>query len=101
MGPPPTPAQSASAAAVPGLVHRHADYRLEWMSGANADFGRAAEWLFGLEREHAPDVVHLNGYCHAVVPFDAPVVEVGSESCRERVWRSGWISGGAQAINKK
>jgi glycosyltransferase involved in cell wall biosynthesis len=44
------------------------------------DVARAGEWLLSLETEVAPDVVHLNGYCHAALPFYAPAVVVG-HSC--------------------
>lgn len=87
LGRPPTPAQSAAAAAVPGLVHVHADHRLEWMPGAGPDVERAADWLCALERQHAPDIVHLNGYGYAVAPFAAPTVVV-AHSCVLSWWRA-------------
>jgi glycogen(starch) synthase len=54
-----------------------ADYALEWMEEPWQDVYRAAEWLLRLAAESAPDVVHLNGYVHAALPWGAPAVVVG------------------------
>lgn len=87
MGRAPSAAQRAAAASVPGLVHVHADHRLEWMPDAMEDVARSAEWLLRLERAHAPDIIHLNGYCHAVAPFAAPKLVV-AHSCVRSWWRA-------------
>jgi glycosyltransferase involved in cell wall biosynthesis len=62
-------------------------YRLEWMEDPWDDVTEAGEWLLALEREIAPDVVHLNGYCHAALPWRAPVVVTG-HSCVLSWWQA-------------
>jgi glycosyltransferase involved in cell wall biosynthesis len=62
-------------------------YALEWMDDPWADVEAAGEWLIELERQVGPDVVHLNGYCHAACPFSAPVVIV-AHSCVSSWWRA-------------
>jgi glycosyltransferase involved in cell wall biosynthesis len=51
------------------------------------EVARAGDWLLELERRTTPDVVHLNGYCHAALPFRRPVVVV-AHSCVISWWRS-------------
>jgi glycogen synthase len=87
MGSPLDPVQAAEAASVPGLQVYESAYRLEWMREPWADVEAAGEWLLGLERRVAPDVVHLNGYCHGHLPFAAPVLVVG-HSCVLSWWRA-------------
>ena len=48
MGPAPSAAQLAAAAAVEGLSLRHRPYRLEWMQGCERDLEDAALWLADL-----------------------------------------------------
>lgn len=62
-------------------------YRLEWMEEPWQDVSRAGEWLLGLERFTRPDVVHLNGYAHGALPWQAPVVMV-AHSCVASWWRA-------------
>jgi glycogen synthase len=62
-------------------------YRLEWMSEPWTDVVAAGEWLLELERRVAPDVVHLNGYVHAALPWSAPVLVV-AHSCVLSWWRA-------------
>ncbi|MFL5407977.1 MAG: glycosyltransferase family 4 protein [Myxococcales bacterium] len=80
MGPRPSPAQRSEALAIPGLSLHESEFRLEWMEDPWDDVQRAGEWLLSLERDLLPDVLHLNGYCHGALPFNAPVVVVG-HSC--------------------
>jgi glycosyltransferase involved in cell wall biosynthesis len=49
-------------------------YRLEWMSGAEADVPAAAAWLRGLASVWGADVVHLNQMAYAAFGFPAPVL---------------------------
>ncbi|SEQ91532.1 Glycosyltransferase involved in cell wall bisynthesis [Faunimonas pinastri] len=56
------------------------DLKLEWMQGAEDDLRIADELLIELEAERQPDIVHLNGYHHAALPFQAPVLAV-AHSC--------------------
>ncbi len=80
LGPSPSDAQLAEATAVPGLTPFVAPYALEWMPDAWDDVARSGEWLLGLAREVRPNVVHLNGYAHGALPWEAPVVMTG-HSC--------------------
>ncbi len=86
MGPAPSQAQRADAARVPGLVLEVSTLRLEWMPDAEEDVRRAGDWLLQLEQRHAPDVVHLNGYAHAPLPWQAPRIVV-AHSCVQSWWR--------------
>ena len=56
-------------------VHE-SDFPLEWQTEPWEGVDAAGEWLLGLERQLQPDVVHLNGYVHAVLPWQAPTVVV-------------------------
>lgn len=85
LGPAPREAQRAAAAHVATLVER--PWRLEWMEGAWDDVERSAEWLLGLEHSLRPDVVHLNGFCHAALPWRAPALVV-AHSCVRSWWRA-------------
>jgi glycogen(starch) synthase len=49
---------------------------LEWMPDAWEDVEAAGEWLLDLEDDVRPDVVHLNGYVHAALPWRAAVMVV-------------------------
>ncbi|MBA2383245.1 MAG: glycosyltransferase family 4 protein [Actinobacteria bacterium] len=53
------------------------DYALEWMDHPWDDVRRAGEWLLEMATEVEPDLVHLNGYAHASLPWEAPVIVVG------------------------
>ena len=55
-------------------------FKLEWMDEPWDDVDRAGRWLLDLTRQVLPDLVHVNGYTHAALPFDRPVVSV-AHSC--------------------
>lgn len=79
MGGLPNDAQQHAAAQASVQLHAR-PYRLEWMQDCWLDVKAAGEWLLELARENRPDVVHLNGYAHAALPFAAPKLVVG-HSC--------------------
>jgi glycogen synthase len=87
MGPPPSAAQAAEALRIPNLRLEVSEYKLEWMPEPWADVDAAGQWLLGLERRERPDVVHLNGFAHGALPFEAPVIMVG-HSCCLSWWRA-------------
>ncbi|HKO15336.1 MAG TPA: glycosyltransferase family 4 protein [Gemmatimonadaceae bacterium] len=87
MGAPMDAAQRAEAAARPNLLVHESRYRLEWMDAPWEDVDRAGAWLLALERAERPDVVHLNGYAHADLPWLAPVMVAG-HSCVRSWWES-------------
>jgi glycogen synthase len=76
MGPRPSAAEVAEAheAGVARVVS--ADFALEWMPDPWRDVKAAGRWLLGLADRLEPDVVHLNGYAHAALPWGVPVVVV-------------------------
>jgi glycosyltransferase involved in cell wall biosynthesis len=87
MGPHPSEAQKSAARTVPGLDLRTSEFRLEWMAEPEADLERAADWLLRLETELRPDLIHLNGYAHALLPWQAPMIVV-AHSCVQSWWRA-------------
>lgn len=85
MGPRMDPAQRADALAR-GVDVVEAPYRLEWMEDAWEDVERAGPWLLSLADELDVDLVHLNGYCHAALPWRVPTIVV-AHSCVRTWWR--------------
>ncbi len=79
--------QRHALARAPNVSVHESTFRLEWMDEPWADVARAGEWLVGLEARVDPDVVHLNGYVHAALPWRAPVV-VAAHSCVLSWWRA-------------
>jgi glycogen synthase len=65
MGPPPVDP--------PANVHV-STFALEWEDDPWEDVDRAGAWLLELGEELLPDLVHVNGYAHASLPWRAPVV---------------------------
>jgi len=86
-GPAPGPARRAEAKTVPGLTLVELGGRLEWMADCEADLDSAGAALLGLAADFAPDVVHVNGYAHAALPWGRPVVAV-AHSCVRSWWRA-------------
>jgi len=87
MGPPPGSAQRAEAGGIPGLRLECTAYKLEWMSEPWQDVDRASAWLLELARREQVDLVHLNGYAHAVLPWRRPVLCV-AHSCVCSWWHA-------------
>lgn len=58
------------------LQVEESSFRMEWMKEPWEDVNRAGKWLLELEKKHAPDLIHLNHYAHAVLSFNAPTVVV-------------------------
>lgn len=74
MGPPLRQGQRIEAAGIANIQLIEGRHRLEWMEDAERDLDAAGTWLELLEAQFAPDLVHLNGYAHAALPWGAPVV---------------------------
>ena len=87
MGAPPSGAQRAAAAAVPGLSLRESAWKLEWMDDPWEDVAAAGDWLLALRDEVRPDLVHVNGYAHGALTWRAPVVVV-AHSCVLSWWQA-------------
>jgi glycosyltransferase involved in cell wall biosynthesis len=49
------------------------------------DVDQAGEWLLGLEEAFRPDIIHLNGCAHGVLPWKTPVLVV-AHSCVLSWW---------------
>lgn len=62
-------------------------YRLEWMADPWEDVDRAGDWLLKIAERFHPDLIHLNGYSHATLAWDEPVLVV-AHSCVLSWWRS-------------
>ena len=87
LGPPPAPEQRLAAASIDCLTLVHQGYALEWMPGAERDLNTAGSWLLELEEAFAPDLVHLNGFAHAALPWRVPTLLV-AHSCVLSWWRA-------------
>lgn len=87
LGAPLKPAQRAAVAALPAVELEESAFRLEWMAEPWADLERAGQWLLRLEREHRPDVIHLNHLVHAELPWRAPVL-ISGHSCVASWWQA-------------
>jgi glycogen(starch) synthase len=87
MGELPSATQRAEAARLENVDLFESRYRLEWMPDPWEDVDRAGDWLLGLEQQLAPDLVHLNGYAHAALPWRAPALVVG-HSCVLSWWEA-------------
>jgi glycosyltransferase involved in cell wall biosynthesis len=85
LGPPPSAEDVIAAQEIPGLILLEANFRLEWMPDAGPDIERAGAWLLDLETEFAPDIVHLNAFAHAVLPWRAPCL-VAIQGCLGTWW---------------
>jgi glycogen(starch) synthase len=62
-------------------------YRTEWMDDPWEHVDCASHWLLQVAERVCPDLVHLNGYCHAALPWDTPVLIV-AHSCVFSWWRA-------------
>lgn len=87
LGAPLTSTQRCTAADIPGLELEESALKLEWMAEPWADIERAGCWLLRLEREHRPDVIHLNHLVHGELPWRAPVLVTG-HSCVASWWEA-------------
>ena len=82
-----TPAQHQEVAGRKNLRVFESNYRLEWMDDAWDDVDRASDWLLTLAKRVQPDLIHLNGYSHALLPWRVPAV-VTAHSCVLSWWRA-------------
>src|SRR5690348_164621 len=87
MGPPLSRAQSLEALTIRNVELFESEYKLEWMQDPWDDLRAAGEWLLKLESTFRPDVVHLNGYTHAALPWKSPKLVV-AHSCLYSWWRA-------------
>jgi glycosyltransferase involved in cell wall biosynthesis len=74
MGAAMTADQRYAAHSVPGLKVVESTYRLEWMQSSGFDVAESGDWLLELAERHRTDLIHINGYAHAALPFGRPVL---------------------------
>jgi glycosyltransferase involved in cell wall biosynthesis len=87
MGPSLTTSQQDDARSLPNLSLFKSNYKLEWMPECWADVKRAGDWLLHLENRLQPDLIHLNGYAHANLPWKNPTLVAG-HSCVFSWWQA-------------
>ena len=87
MGAPMSEDQAAEAASLENLEVYQSEFKLEWMESPWDDVELAGDWLLELEARVKPDVVHLNSYVHAALPWHAPVLSV-CHSCVLSWWEA-------------
>src|SRR5688572_3849180 len=85
LGPAPSADQRNEVSAIPRLRLAVCNGMLEWMPNPWEDVAVAGRWLLELTRDWQPEVVHLNGYCHAGLPWKRPVL-VTAHSCVRSWW---------------
>jgi glycogen(starch) synthase len=87
MGPPLTASQRDDASSLANLSVFKSNYKLEWMPDCWPDVKRAGDWLLHLENRLQPDLIHLNGYAHASLPWQNPTLVAG-HSCVFSWWQA-------------
>ena len=87
MGDPLTDFHREKADRIPRLKVFESTFKLEWMEDPWRDVEKAGDWLLGLEARFRPDLIHLNGYAHGSLPWNAPMVMVG-HSCVLSWWQA-------------
>jgi glycosyltransferase involved in cell wall biosynthesis len=87
MGAPLSIAQRREAEQLPHVAVAESKYQLEWMDDPWEEVDLASAWLLKLARRFKADLVHLNGYVHAALPWGVPVLVVG-HSCVLSWWHA-------------
>jgi glycogen(starch) synthase len=87
LGPAPRSSQRAEFEQLANVTIHERNLRLEWMEDPWSDVDQSGGWLLELANEFCPDVVHLNGYSHAALPWTVPVLVV-AHSCVLSWWRA-------------
>lgn len=80
MGAPMSDEQAHAVAQLENVTVYESSYKLEWMEEPWEDVRAAGEWLLEIKNAESPDLVHLNSYAHASLPWRLPVLVVG-HSC--------------------
>lgn len=76
MGPRPRAAQRDEIRRLGNVTLVESDYGLEWMADGGGELAESHAWLSDLARHQAVDIIHVNGYAHAGLDIDRPVVVV-------------------------
>lgn len=64
-----------------------AEYKQEWMDNPWDDIRDAGQWLLKVYRFVQPDLVHLNSFTFAALPWDVPVITM-VHSCELTRWKA-------------
>ncbi|PKN67078.1 MAG: glycosyl transferase family 1 [Deltaproteobacteria bacterium HGW-Deltaproteobacteria-15] len=80
MGGPLSAEQQSEAMALPNVTLFQSSCKLEWMADPWEDVAGAGKWMLELEAELNPDLIHLNQYALASLPWRSPTIVVG-HSC--------------------
>jgi glycogen(starch) synthase len=87
MGAPLTAAQCQQISSLSGVKLYESAFKLEWMENPWEEVDAAANWLLGINREFAPDLIHLNNLVHGHLNWGKPVMVV-VHSCVLSWWQS-------------
>jgi glycogen synthase len=87
MGQPLSEQQRLEVAEEENVTVHESTFRLEWMNDPWDDVQQSGEWLLSLEEKFKPDLIHLNGYVHAALPWKAPCLIV-AHSCMASWWQA-------------
>src|SRR5690625_465851 len=87
MGRPLTSEQLHQVSQLPNVRLYESDFKLEWMNDPWEDVRLAGDWLLRSAADFKPDLIHLNGYVHASLPWEKPVL-VAAHSCVYSWFRS-------------
>ncbi len=87
MGPSPSSSQRAEVTSIANISMVEQPFKLEWMDDCWDDLRCAGDWLSNLEQEWTPDIIHLNSYTYAALPFVAPKLVV-AHSCVLSWWQA-------------
>jgi glycosyltransferase involved in cell wall biosynthesis len=79
------PDERKEAASLANVILFEGPYRLEWMTAAAADLAASSAWLLDIAAGFRPDLIHVNGYFHAALSWERPVV-VAAHSCVYSWW---------------
>ena len=77
--------QAGEAGSISNLEVIESSFKLEWMQEPWRDVEMAGDWLLEIAERKQPDLVHLNGYAHAALPWQRPVLVV-AHSCVLSWW---------------
>jgi glycosyltransferase involved in cell wall biosynthesis len=76
MGPRPLPTQRDEIARLDNTILVESSYSLEWMVNSSDDFADSCVRLIKLAECYDVDVIHVNGYAHARLGADRPILVV-------------------------
>ena len=85
MGPNPSPSQRREARRVPRLELKACDLALEWMPSPWDELDQAGQWLLSLATKYNPDIVHLNGFALANLPWNCPTMVAAHQDAVTRL----------------